>query len=301
VQNSIKYSKAWPKFKRFTLINNLRSDDPNFSDWLLQLGDGTLTNQEGLNPDIILIPNEFLTNGNLVTEIYGDDINEQDFRDLANRAILTPLNKTVDKVNEEIIAKLDGELMIYYSTDEAHCDDPKDAANFPLEFMNTLTPSGMPPHALKLKLNSIVILLRNLDTKRGLCNGTRLLITKLKRNVIFAEILTGSGKGNEELIPRIILDSTRSSDIPFQLRRRQFPVKPAFAMTINKAQGQTLDKVGILLPEPIFGHGQLYVAFSRAKKACNVRVKILDTPFQGKLIKGSDKVFTRNIVYREVL
>ena len=167
--------------------------------------------------------------------------------------------------------------------------------------MNTLNPSGMSPHALKLKMNTIVILLRNLDTKRGLCNGTRLLIKELKRNVIIAEILTGSGKGNVELIPRIILDSTRSSDIPFQLRRRQFPVKPAFAMTINKAQGQTLDKVGILLPEPIFGHGQLYVAFSRAKKACNVRVKIFDTPQQGKLINGSDKVFTRNIVYQEVL
>jgi len=128
--------------------------------------------------------------------------------------------------------------MIYYSTDEANCDDPADSRNFPIEFMNTPTPSGMPPHALKLKVNTIIILLRNLETKRGLCNGTRLLVRELKRNVIIAEILTGSGKGNVELILRIILDSTRSSDIPFQLRRRQFPVKPAFTMTINKAQGQ---------------------------------------------------------------
>src|SRR6185503_16426453 len=195
-----------PKFKRFTLKNNLRSEDTKFSEWLLQLGDGSLTNNDGLNADMIEIPSEFITKENLVTEIYGQDINAQDFTDLANRAILTPKNKTVDKVNEEIIAKLNGQPVIYYSTDEANCDDPADVANFPVEYMNTLNPSGMPPHALKLNVNTIVILLRNLDTKRGLCNGTRLLITQLQRNIIVAKILTGSGKGNKELIPRIILD-----------------------------------------------------------------------------------------------
>jgi ATP-dependent DNA helicase PIF1 len=43
--------------------------------------------------------------------------------------------------------------------------------------------------------------------------------------------------------------------MPFTLRRRQFPVRPAFAMTINKAQGQTLKMVGIFLPKPVFTHG----------------------------------------------
>jgi ATP-dependent DNA helicase PIF1 len=43
--------------------------------------------------------------------------------------------------------------------------------------------------------------------------------------------------------------------MPFTLRRRQFPVRPTFAMTINKAQGQTLKMVGIFLPKPVFTHG----------------------------------------------
>ena len=43
----------------------------------------------------------------------------------------------------------------------------------------------------------------------------------------------------------------------------QFPIRPAFAMTINKAQGQTLSKCGVLLDEPVFTHGQLYVAALR--------------------------------------
>jgi ATP-dependent DNA helicase PIF1 len=58
--------------------------------------------------------------------------------------------------------------------------------------------------------------------------------------------------------------SPTDSDLPFTLNRMQFPVLLAFAVTINKSQGQTFDRVGILLEEPVFSHGQLYVAFSRA-------------------------------------
>lgn len=43
---------------------------------------------------------------------------------------------------------------------------------------------------------------------------------------------------------------------------------PAFGMTTNKSQGQTPDRVGIFLPEPIFGHGQLSVALSFEFKEC---------------------------------
>src|ERR1043165_1530333 len=72
-------------------------------------------------------------------------------------------------------------------------------------------------------------------------------------------------------------------------------------MTINKSQGQTLQKVGIYLPQTVFAHGQLYVAFSRATSKAGVKVVIDDTADQGKLIKISPNLFTPNIVYRELL
>jgi len=81
-------------------------------------------------------------------------------------------------------------------------------------------------------------------------------------------------------------------------------------MTVNKAQGQTIPNVGVYLPEPMFSHGQLYVALSRATTRLNIR--ILAVPAAEKGVnrgKGKGKwkkrptkdIFTKNIVYKEVL
>ena len=136
------------------------------------------------------------------------------------------------------------------------------------------------------------MLLRNLNIAEGLCNGTRLAVRDLRPHVLRCNVLTGQRYGQDVLIPRITLES-QDPFIPFSLRRRQFPIRIAFAMTINKAQGQTFGKVGLLLREPVFSHGQLYVAFSRLRKAEDIRVKI---GHQGGLSTSM-----KNVVYREVL
>jgi ATP-dependent DNA helicase PIF1 len=214
-------------------------------------------------------------------------------------AILCPKNSAVDKINEDSLALLEGVSVIYLGTDSIDEETADDSRNYPIEFLHGLAPSGMPAHRTVLKLGCIVILLRNLNTKRGLCNGTRLIIKELKPNLVVAEVLTGSAKTHVVFIPRIDLAPT-SIELPFILRRRQFPIKLAFAMTINKSQGQTFGKVGLYLPEPVFSHGQLYVALSRVRRSCDVTVKIVSRHDQGQLIPDIDSIFTRNVVYSEI-
>jgi len=294
----ILYSKLWKHFKRLKLTINERSEDFEFSNWLLKLGDGTLHNENGFDQDIIEVPQEHNCE-DVVTAVFGDSISINEVESFSNKAILCPKNTEVDELNDRIMNILDGVYTTYISTDSIDCEDAREKENFQIEFLNSLTPSGMPKHDLKLKVGCIVMLLRNLNSKKGLCNGTRLIVTTLQAHVIEAKVLTGKSKGDVVLIPRIDLCPSETG-LPFKLRRRQFPVKVAFAITINKAQGQTLDKVGIYLPEAVFGHGQLYVAFSRVKRKCDVVVQICDSKDQGRLIQGSNQVFTRNVVYREI-
>merc|ERR1712023_47371 len=89
------------------------------------------------------------------------------------------------------------------------------------------------------------------------------------------------------------------SDLPFKFQRKQFPIRLAFAMTINKSQGQTFDRVGLLLDRPCFSHGQLYVAMSRVRNKDSLKINIVPgTNDQGKHRR---KYYTKNVVYTNIL
>ncbi|KAJ8708782.1 hypothetical protein PYW08_010164 [Mythimna loreyi] len=137
---------------------------------------------------------------------------------------------------------------------------------------------------MELKVGCPVILLRNLNPPK-LCNGTRLLVKSLKKFIIECTILTGCGTGEDVLIPRIPLIP---SDLPFQFKRLQFPVKISFAMTINKSQGQTFNVAGLDLSVECFSDGQLNVALSRV------------TSKQNMFVLANDKKAV-NVVYKDIL
>lgn len=124
-----------------------------------------------------------------------------------------------------------------------------DAGAWPQEFLNSCETSGLPPHKLELKVGSPVNLMRNLTS--GLANGTRCICRNFGQRYLDVEDVGGPLDKQRVYLPRIKLTPS-DTRWPLNLQRRQFPVKPAFAMTINKAQGQTFKRVGVYLRRPLF-------------------------------------------------
>lgn len=214
---------------------------------------------------------------------------------------MAPRNEDVEEVNECTLMQMPGDVKEYKSADTLVSENEPAEHNFyPVEFLNSLNlGGGFPSHVLRLKLGCPVMLLRNLDPHNGLCNGTRMVCMAFHRKVIEVEILTGTHIGQRAFIPRITFIPT-TQDLPFSMRRRQFPLRVAFGMTINKSQGQTLSRIGVLLRNPVFSHGQLYVALSRASSPENVRV-VIENVDRNTLQQESMVDKTTNIVYKEVL
>lgn len=299
----VKESYVWPLFEKLELHINVRAQNDNtgYAQWLLQLGNGTLEGTIRRDLDTLIpIPPEFLVNNleTLTRNVFGD---LQPFL-VPHKAILTPLNADCNIINRTICDQFRGELRRYLSADAIAEDDENLINYYPPEFLHGLTPSGCPPHLLELKEGVVVMLLRNLNVRAGLCNGTRCVVISLGENIVDVEILSNSGRrtGERTFIPKIDFIPV-DNNLPFRLKRRQYPLRMAYATTINKSQGQTYDAVGIYLPQPVFTHGQLYVAFSRAKTRDSVSVVVTPTISQGKLFNDRDDVYTRNIVFQESL
>ena len=221
----------------------------------------------------------------LVRWVYGDMIESNSMSEVADRCIICPTNKTVDLINSKVMEKFPGDIRVYRSIDTV---PPSDSFNYPSEFLNTLAPSGLPPHKIGLKIGCPIMLLRNMHPQEGHCNGTKYIVTALHGNIIEAVISQGAYKGNKIYIPRIPLKPTDGT-YPFELSRKQFPIRACFAITSNKAQGQTLRRVGVYLDRHFFSHGQYYVAQSRVGERSALKI----------LCVSSET--TNNVVYPEVL
>ena len=313
---TITNSPLWQKVTFLELTENIRLSMPGacalvqeeialFSSWVLKLGDGKLpmTARGGeVTPSWIQIPKDLLiqTNGNKVEAIvlstYAEFVkNYDDSTYLQERAILAPTNEIADLINDFVLSMVPTrarEFLSSYSI-AASPDVVQEADTiYPTEFLNVQSVVNFLEHKLVLKKGVSIMLLRNLSQSTGMCNGTRLIITELADCVIQAVILTGSHVGHTVYIPRIEL-TAKKTKWPFVLQWRQFPIRLCYAMTINKSQGHTLNYVGLYLKQPVFSHGQLYVAVSRVKSRRSL--KILTENADGTC--GSE---TQNIVYPEV-
>ena len=130
------------------------------------------------------------------------------------------------------------------------------ANTYTTDFLNSVTLSSMPPRAMTIKVGAPVMLLQNLRAGPGygLCNSTRMIVLTLGQRNVEVEISSGVNRGNHILIPHIAI-APSDTELPFPLKCHHFPLHPCFAMSTNKAQGQTLQFVGIYLPDHVFTNG----------------------------------------------
>ena len=186
--------------------------------------------------------------------------------------ILCPRNNEVHDINEAILQQFNPNAKVHMlgSIDFVSKEDEIYHA-YSTEFFQQLNAGGLPLALLCLKVGCPVILLRNLDLGEGLCNGTRMVVLNVRRKVLQCRIISKNRRFRSKvvLIPRIRL-SPNAETLPILLKRLQFPVRLAFALTINKSQGQSVEHMGINLQISVFSHGQLYVAFSRCTLLLNI-------------------------------
>jgi PIF1 helicase. len=102
-------------------------------------------------------------------------------------------------INTNILNQIPGDRRTFRRYDKIICDNDN-INNYLVEFLDSLTISGLPPIKLVLKVNCIVLRIRNLNTKKALVNGTRMRIKFMHRNAIDCEVITGTACNKRILI-----------------------------------------------------------------------------------------------------
>jgi ATP-dependent DNA helicase PIF1 len=317
------------------LITNMRAaEELEFAKWLKKLGENTLRPPRGLPHGYVALDSSWMVDSldDLIYSVFGNDPSLTG----ASRAIVAWTNKDVNAINHAILDKMGGATMECPSEDSIVDDvftptsrtvrvpQMPDAATLnpntewlcgqvSLDDLNRLHPPGSPPHMLKLRPGAILMILRNLDVERGLCNGTRVRLINATRQVRSSDIawnppvaikffqlltcyvVSGPSTGATVYIPRIDMIFAASNTL--KMRRIQFPVRLAWCGTVEKMQGQTLDAVGVYMPRHNFIHGKLYVALSRVRSSKNIKMYIIPDQHQG-VHNGIH--YTRNVVDRQL-
>jgi hypothetical protein len=222
---------------------------PQFSSFLEDVGNGVIDTIE-VPPDRIV--GDF---SSMIDAVYGSTF------DCSNQLLALTL-ETCAEVNRLCIDRLPGSMHECLAADSY--DDCSDPDSFPADYVESLHMNGAPPFKLQLKIGAKFMCIRNISVQRGLVNGTMLQVLTIGHRYIQVKVISGRSAGSCELLMKHVFTiSPDASGLPFTITRRQYPIIPAYCLSVHKAQGQTIKTCGLIFESDPFTHGQLYVALSR--------------------------------------
>ncbi|KAK6013623.1 hypothetical protein OSTOST_21058 [Ostertagia ostertagi] len=186
-------SVLWSLFSIHRLEVNMRAREAG-GDWherLLKIGNGECNDADGC----IQVPEDMMCHSDIVAEIFGVTLDPNSTSELCESAILAPKNIHVQRLNDIALDCLrvnsSQDERVYKSIDEAIYPEGQGEQLFQQEYLNSLTPTGMPPHELRLKKGAIVMLLRNLDEEINLLAGKTEATREWYRKICRAKMDSG--------------------------------------------------------------------------------------------------------------
>lgn len=307
------YSTLWGTVRGYTLSKNMRAiDDIKYSEYIGAMGRGELPGCVD-DRDTVRVPGAVLLgdleeSGEDLFSFFMRTVFENDLNTHARkRVILTPRNCDVDELNDQFVraaakaSEVDIMEAIAVHKPGANCKETQ-------ETMAATRASGLPPAVLRLCPGALVAITRNLCVPQGLVNGARLQVISCTQEFVHATMLEGRFAGTDHFIFRVANMHGKPERFDF-FNRVQFPLCLSYSMTVNKAQGRTIERLGIYMAITAFAHGMLYVALSRARKQQDV-VMVLDEKQRSQGLRtfllpdGGDSVVdtaTRNVVWRRLI
>jgi hypothetical protein len=130
-----------------------------------------------------------------------------DFDNFNDRAILAMHNDTVRKLNDLILQSLQNQSHTLNFVDSIENETQDNALSS--KFLRTLKSTSLSSSRLRLKVDTLIMFLRNMYFKRDFCNDTRLMITRVSRTMLKDKILNESINEETRLISRIFVCSTK--------------------------------------------------------------------------------------------
>lgn len=298
VSMSVRASASWALFRSFALVvKHRQARDSTYAGWIDTVGDGRtalVATRSGETSFVGLPYTERIEDEAAAIAFCFPHLNDP--RHCSKSKILAARNTLVDAYNNRILRSLVETFKLpsfhRYSADTMDMDvDNCIEPHITNEFLNMQHKPGVPPHDLFLVEGALYELMRNFSVADRLMNHVPVLVKKVHENHVDVETLDG----RVFPLPRICF-RWQIANGTSTMTRRQYPLRPAYASTINGGQGRTLFRCALDVRHHPFSHGQLYVAVSRVCHRSDLRVLVTRD-----YISQAGEALTRNVVWTELL